>query len=180
MRGSEQVIRSALLHVKWDTVTSSPPRSLLSPEEKLYKGSRQRAVGLVFEWSSSVSFPIYKYPSSSSFSYFHKLSISVLGSLLEHTSLYFALLISHFSSLISFIFFVIYDQSRENKEMYSKLTPPVHPYQCLEYRSALSRPLALSLSLSSAGYACVGVDKVLLWRPFATTDATRRDLYMTF
>lgn len=35
-------------------------------------------------------------------------------------------------------------------------------------------------SLCTAEYARVGVEKVLLWRPFATTDATWRDLYMTF
>lgn len=36
------------------------------------------------------------------------------------------------------------------------------------------------LSLCMSEYACVGVDKVLLWRPFATADDTRRDLCMTF
>lgn len=62
VRGSEQVIRSALLHVKWDTVTSSPPPFLLSPEEKLYKGSQQRVAGQVFEGTCSVSSSLYKYP----------------------------------------------------------------------------------------------------------------------
>lgn len=54
LRGSEQVICSALLHVKWDTFTlsriifcsSSQPRFLFSPKEKLYKGSEQRALGV--------------------------------------------------------------------------------------------------------------------------------------
>lgn len=124
MRGSEQVIRSALLHVKWDTVTSPPPRFLLSPEEKLCKGSQQRAAGLVFEGPSSVSSSLSLqmslfFTSFCPFSYNHQVSISVSVSLLEHLSLYCSLRISplFFPPLISFIFFVIYDQSRENKEI---------------------------------------------------------------
>lgn len=178
MRGSEQVIRSALLHVKWDTVTSSPPRFLLSPEEKLYKGSQQRAAGLVFEWSSSVSSSLYKYPCFSTsfptFLYNPKLSISVSGSLLKHSSLYCSLpTLPHFSPLISFIFFVIYDQPKRIKKYIANGLLLFFPISVSKlYRSALS--------LCTAEYACVGVEKVLLWRPFATTDAMRRDLYMTF
>lgn len=62
VRGSEQVICSALLHVKWDTVThsynfcpSSQPRFLFSPEAKLYKGSEQRASGVSCGGPSSAS-----------------------------------------------------------------------------------------------------------------------------
>lgn len=178
VRGSEQVIRSALLHVKWDTVTSSPPRFLLSPEEKLYKGSQQRAAGLVFEWSSSVSSSLYKYPCFSTsfptFLYNPKLSISVSGSLLKHSSLYCSLpTLPHFFSpyFIYFLWFMI--RAKRIKRYIANWLLLFFPISASKlYRSALS--------LCPAEYACVGVEKVLLWRPFATTDAMRRDLYMTF
>lgn len=62
VRGREQVICSALLHVKWDTFTlsyhfcpSSQPRFLFSAKGKLYKGSEQRASGGFCGGSSSAS-----------------------------------------------------------------------------------------------------------------------------
>lgn len=120
MRGSEQVIRSALLHVKWDTVTSSPPRFLLSPEEKLYKRSQQRPAGLDFEWFSSVSsFLSINIPVAHIFSSFflqsQTVDLCLRFSIKTFVSILFYSHLSSFTPLISFVFFVIYDQSRENR-----------------------------------------------------------------
>lgn len=178
VRGSEQVIRSALLHVKWDTVTSSPPRFLLSPEEKLYKRSQQRPAGLVFEWSSSVSsslainIPVHIF--SSFFLQSQTVHLCLRFSIKAFVSILFSSHLSPFPPLLSHLFSLWFMIRAEKIKRYiANWLPLFIPISASRlYRSALS--------LCTAEYACVGVDKVLLWRPFATPDATRRDLYMTF
>lgn len=178
-RASEQVIRSALLHVKWNTVTSSPPRFLLSPEEKLYKGSQQWAAGLVFECSSSVSSPL-----SINILIFHLFTSFFLYLQTVHLCLRFStkafvsiLFPSHFSPFFPFWFhlFSLWFMIRAER-----IKRYIANWLLLFIPISASRLYRSALSLCTAEYACVGVDKVLLCRPFATTDATRQDLYMTF
>lgn len=130
VRRSEQVICSALLHVKWDTFTlssnfcpSSQPHFLFSPKGKLHKGSEKSEV---FLWRGFLSYTTLLYVFTSLFFLHIQFSFSTFSFLfdplsLKHTWAIFVSQIKHlFSILFLFFLFSVLSYSLFPSLLYSR------------------------------------------------------------